>query len=82
MTTRDRAPTLAGVEPVVTCEHLTRRFGDRTAVDDVSFSVAPGETYGLLGPNGAGKTTCFYMIVGMIAADRGWRRTRVAWPAG
>ena len=55
----------------MTCEHLTRRFGDRTAVDDVSFSVAPGETYGLLGPNGAGKTTTIKLICGLLAADGG-----------
>ena len=38
-------------------EHLTKRFGDRTAFDDVSFTVASGEVFGFLGPNGAGKTT-------------------------
>lgn len=40
-------------------------------IKDVSLSVEQGEIIGLLGPNGAGKTTCFYMIVGLIAADRG-----------
>ena len=42
---------------VLVARDLVRRFGDLTAVDGVSFSIAPGETYGLLGPNGAGKTT-------------------------
>ncbi|HEX7462769.1 MAG TPA: ATP-binding cassette domain-containing protein, partial [Dermatophilaceae bacterium] len=42
--------------------HLTRRFGSRVAVDDVTFRVAPGETYGLLGPNGAGKTTTIRLV--------------------
>ncbi len=51
--------------------HLTRRFGDRVAVDDVSFSVAAGETYGLLGPNGAGKTTTIRLVCGLLSADRG-----------
>ena len=50
---------------------LVRRFGDRTAVDGVSFRIAPGETYGLLGPNGAGKTTTISMIVGLISAHEG-----------
>jgi ABC-2 type transport system ATP-binding protein len=51
--------------------HLTRRFGDRVAVDDVSFSVAAGETYGLLGPNGAGKTTTIRLVCGLLSADGG-----------
>ncbi|MFI1169601.1 ABC transporter ATP-binding protein [Streptomyces sp. NPDC020801] len=56
---------------VLDCTHLVRRFGDRTAVDDVSLSIAPGETYGLLGPNGAGKTTTIRMICGLLRADAG-----------
>ena len=50
---------------------LVRRFGDLTAVDGVSFHIAPGETYGLLGPNGAGKTTTISMVAGLIGADAG-----------
>jgi ABC-2 type transport system ATP-binding protein len=57
--------------PAVVCDHLTRRFGDRTAVDDVSLVVDPGETYGLLGPNGAGKTTMIKMICGLLRPDAG-----------
>ncbi len=53
------------------CEHLTRRFGDRIAVDDVSFTIAAGETYGLLGPNGAGKTTTIRMVCGLLRRDSG-----------
>ncbi len=53
------------------CTDLTRRFGDRVAVDDVSFSIAVGETYGLLGPNGAGKTTTISMIWGLLSRDAG-----------
>ncbi len=56
---------------VLVARSLARRFGDLTAVDDVSFSIAPGETYGLLGPNGAGKTTTINMVAGLIAADDG-----------
>jgi ABC-2 type transport system ATP-binding protein len=53
------------------CSHLTRRFGDRVAVDDVSFHVRMGETYGLLGPNGAGKTTTIRMVCGLLRRDEG-----------
>ena len=51
--------------------HLKKRYKARTVVHDVSLEVASGEVVGLLGPNGAGKTTCFYMIVGLVAADGG-----------
>ncbi|MFO1325695.1 MAG: ATP-binding cassette domain-containing protein, partial [Burkholderiales bacterium] len=50
---------------------LQKRYKARTVVHDVSLDVASGEVVGLLGPNGAGKTTCFYMIVGLVAADGG-----------
>ncbi len=58
-------------EPVLRCDGLVRRFGQRTAVDDVSFSIGAGETYGLLGPNGAGKTTTISLITGILRADAG-----------
>jgi ABC-2 type transport system ATP-binding protein len=48
-----------------------RRFGGRTAVDDLSLAVRPGETYGLLGPNGAGKTTTIRLVCGLLRADDG-----------
>jgi len=50
---------------------LRKCFGDRVAVDDVSFSIDSGEIYGLLGPNGAGKTTSISMIAGILARDAG-----------
>jgi lipopolysaccharide export system ATP-binding protein len=50
---------------------LKKRYKSRTVVHDVSLQVGSGEVVGLLGPNGAGKTTCFYMIVGLVAADGG-----------
>lgn len=50
---------------MIVAENLTKRFGDRTAVDDVSFTVAPGRVTGFLGPNGAGKSTTMRMIVGL-----------------
>jgi ABC-2 type transport system ATP-binding protein len=56
---------------VLRCEHLTRRFGDRIAVDDVGFRVEASETYGLLGPNGAGKTTTIRMVCGLLHRDAG-----------
>ena len=52
-------------------EDLTKSYGGRTVVRDVSLTVASGEVVGLLGPNGAGKTTTFYMVVGLTAPDRG-----------
>lgn len=56
---------------VLRCEGLVRRFGDRTAVDQVSFEIGPGETYGLLGPNGSGKTTTISLLTGILRADGG-----------
>ncbi len=50
---------------------LRKKYKSRIVVKDVSFDVGSGEVIGLLGPNGAGKTTCFYMIVGLVAADGG-----------
>ena len=52
-------------------QHLTRRFGDFVAVDDVSFRVARGEIFGLLGANGAGKSTTFRMLCGLLPASEG-----------
>jgi len=52
-------------------DSLRKRYKSRTVVHDVSLEVSSGEVVGLLGPNGAGKTTCFYMIVGLAAADEG-----------
>jgi lipopolysaccharide export system ATP-binding protein len=50
---------------------LTKRYGSRTVVDQVSLSVRAGEVVGLLGPNGAGKTTTFYMVVGLVRPNGG-----------
>jgi lipopolysaccharide export system ATP-binding protein len=55
----------------LSAHNLKKRYKARTVVEDVSFAVRSGEVVGLLGPNGAGKTTCFYMIVGLVAADGG-----------
>jgi ABC-2 type transport system ATP-binding protein len=56
---------------LVEVNHLTKRFGNFTAVDDVSFGIEPGEIIGMLGPNGAGKTTTIHMILGLITPSEG-----------
>ena len=57
--------------PQLLAHHLAKSYGKRAIVKDVSIAVDSGQVVGLLGPNGAGKTTCFYMIIGLIAADEG-----------
>ena len=57
--------------PVLRVSHLRKQFGDFTAVEDVSFSIQPGEILGLLGPNGAGKTTTIHMLLGLITPTSG-----------
>ena len=55
----------------LTARNLAKAYRGRSVVKDVSLSVESAQVVGLLGPNGAGKTTCFYMIVGIVAADGG-----------
>ena len=55
-------------------DHIVKRYGDFTAVDDVSFSVAEGEIFGLLGPNGAGKSTLIRMMTTLIPITAGYAR--------
>ncbi len=57
--------------PVIAVNGLTKRFGDLTAVNDVSFSVRRGEILGLLGPNGAGKTTTIQLMLGLTTPTAG-----------
>ena len=64
-------PERAEAAPVLACADLRKAFGDRVAVDGVSFTIGPSETYGLLGPNGAGKTTTISMICGLLTRDAG-----------
>ena len=56
---------------MLVAEGLRKRYRSREVVRDFGLTLKPGEVVGLLGPNGAGKTTCFYMIVGLVAADAG-----------
>ena len=56
---------------MITTNHLSKRYGDKLAVNDLSFSVAPGEVLGFLGANGAGKSTTMRMIAGFIAPSAG-----------
>ena len=57
--------------PAIEVRGLTKRFGDLTAVDDLSFTVGAGTVTGFLGPNGAGKTTTLRMLLGLIQSDAG-----------
>ncbi|MFN3697545.1 MAG: LPS export ABC transporter ATP-binding protein [Pseudobdellovibrio sp.] len=52
-------------------QNISKKYGERVVVKDVSFEVQSGQVVGLLGPNGAGKTTSFYMVVGLVKPDSG-----------
>jgi lipopolysaccharide export system ATP-binding protein len=56
---------------ILSADSLSKKFKLKEVVRDISFNIESGEVVGLLGPNGAGKTTAFYMVVGLIAADKG-----------
>src|SRR5262249_39389622 len=56
---------------MLTVSNLCKSFGPRVAVDDVSFVLQQGETFGLLGPNGAGKSTTIHMLCGVLKPDAG-----------
>ncbi|MBE1495645.1 ABC-2 type transport system ATP-binding protein [Amycolatopsis lexingtonensis] len=64
-------PARSSTDGVLAATGLVKRFGDRLAVDDVTFAIPAGETYGLLGPNGAGKTTTIRLVCGLLHADAG-----------
>jgi len=63
--------TVHGDTPAIVAEHLTKKFGDFTAVDDVSFRIEKGEIFGFLGSNGCGKTTTMKMLTGLLNASEG-----------
>ncbi len=56
---------------MIEVEHLTKRYGETTAVSDLSFTITPGQIYGFLGPNGAGKSTTMNIMAGCLAATSG-----------
>ena len=60
--------------PAIEAEGLTRRFGDFTAVDHVSFRISRGEIFGFLGSNGSGKSTTMKMLTGLLPATSGWAK--------
>src|SRR5436309_8565288 len=62
MATEPQSP----VRAAISAEHLVRRFGGFTAVNDVTFRVEKGEIFGFLGPNGSGKTTAIKMLTGLL----------------
>jgi ABC-2 type transport system ATP-binding protein len=57
--------------PLIELQHLVKRYGDKTAVDDVTLEVHAGEIFGFLGPNGAGKTTTIRVVVGLLQPTSG-----------
>src|ERR1700751_1648408 len=61
-------------EPMIEVERLTKRFGNFTAVDHVSFTVGKGSIFGFLGPNGSGKTTMIRMLCGILEPSEGTAR--------
>jgi ABC-2 type transport system ATP-binding protein len=67
----DRESVNVMATPVLQVSGLTKRFGDFTAVNGVSFEIRPGEILGLLGPNGAGKTTTIQMLLGLVTPTAG-----------
>lgn len=71
MTTR---PLSGDSAPAIEAHDLTRRFGDFTAVNAISFRVERGEVFGFLGANGAGKTTAIRMLIGLLAPSAGSAR--------
>jgi len=56
---------------VLEIDHLTKRYGDRVALNSLTFAVRPGEIFGFVGPNGAGKTTTMRIVLGVLEADAG-----------
>ena len=68
---RRNAHTTKELIAMIEAHHLTKRYGDKTAVEDLSFTVRPGVVTGFLGPNGSGKSTPMRMILGLDAPTSG-----------
>src|SRR5256714_4781738 len=66
--------SLASESNAIEVDHIVKKYGDFTAVDDISFSVKEGEIFGLLGPNGAGKSTLIRMMTTLIPITGGAAR--------
>ncbi|MEY3000307.1 MAG: hypothetical protein RL648_521 [Verrucomicrobiota bacterium] len=62
---------MAALEDTIVAEHLTKRFGRHTAIQDITFSIGKGEIVGFLGPNGAGKSTTLKILTGLLPASSG-----------
>jgi len=73
-TASESQKSAAGAAPAIEVEHIVKKYGDFTAVDDVSFRVSEGEIFGLLGPNGAGKSTLIRMMTTLIPITAGYAR--------
>src|SRR5215469_2218128 len=58
-------------DSVLAIDHISKRYGGVTALDDMAFALYPGELFGFVGPNGAGKTTTMRITLGVLAADSG-----------
>jgi ABC-2 type transport system ATP-binding protein len=71
MKNKEQTPMYKNPDARLVIENLTKKFGNFTAVDDVSLKVSRGEIFGFLGPNGAGKTTTIKMIAGLLKPDAG-----------
>ena len=59
------------MNPILECKGLTKRYGNKTALDQISFSLMPGKIIGLLGPNGSGKTTLIKLLNGLLVPTEG-----------
>jgi lipooligosaccharide transport system ATP-binding protein len=68
------ARSSSSIQPIIEAKHLRKSFGSFIAVDDISFTVPPGECFGILGPNGAGKTTAIRMLYGFSPMTGGTLR--------
>lgn len=68
---QDSAPVFPASQSVVSVTGLTKRFGERLVVDNISFAIQRGQCVGFLGPNGAGKTTCINMLLGLVKKNAG-----------
>ncbi|HSB76782.1 MAG TPA: ATP-binding cassette domain-containing protein, partial [Terriglobales bacterium] len=73
-TQQNRGNGAASNGKAIEVEHIVKKYGEFTAVDDISFAVDDGETFGLLGPNGAGKSTLIRMMTTLLPITSGMAR--------